>query len=360
MAKIVSSRRLSITGALCLCTLVAAACSDSPDGEGEGEATSETDGANESADENTDPSTGETDAGTNSGGDGDGDASTQGEGDGDGDGDGDGEPEPDCDKLNPLPLDFTIIEGARRAEDFVFDADGYLLTLEGQNLFRTAYGEEYQLLYPGVSSGGAAGTGMLPNGDVVFNDSNLGQVTRVTPDGLSSTLVGGLPYPNGIQVDYEGLVYVALNDGDSVIRFDPDDPISEVVFETPAPNGLAFSADYRRLYVGSYNNGGVKMWDLDSEELTIINSDLGGVDGVLTDVCDNVYVTQYGNGLVWRIAPDNTKELAVELETNWIPNLNFGSGVGGWEHDRIYVNDRENDRVFELDPGVWGIDQPQL
>ena len=63
---------------------------------------------------------------------------------------------------------------------------------------------------------------------------------------------------------------------------------------------------------------------------------------------------------MWRIAPDNTKELAVELETNWIPNLNFGSGVGGWEHDRIYVNDRENDRVFELDPGVWGIDQPQL
>jgi hypothetical protein len=34
--------------------------------------------------------------------------------------------------------------------------------------------------------------------------------------------------------------------------------------------------------------------------------------------------------------------------------------VGGWAHDRIYISDREDDRVFELNPGVWGIDQPQL
>ena len=38
------------------------------------------------------------------------------------------------------------------------------------------------------------------------------------------------------------------------------------------------------------------------------------------------------------------------MDTNWIPNVNFGSGIGGWEFDRIYVNDRENDRVFEMVP----------
>ena len=125
-------------------------------------------------------------------------------------------------------------------------------------------------------------------------------------------------------------------------------------------SGGAISPDGAHLYVGSYNFGGVKMWNLDTEELTVIDDELGGVDGVLTDVCGNVYVTQYGNGLVWRIAPDLTKEIVADLETNWIPNLNFGSGVGGWEHDRIYISDREADRVFELDPGVWGIAQPQL
>jgi DNA-binding beta-propeller fold protein YncE len=348
--------------------LLAAACSDPSGGTDSSGDSTASDTSGQSDGTGTDSVTAETEASTMTLGDGDGDGdsdadATAGDGDsatGDGDGDGDGDPLPDCDNLVPLPLEFAIIEGARRAEDFVFDAEGYVLTVEGQNIFRTAYGESYELLYPGVAGGGASGTGMLPNGDVVFNEANLGQVTRVTPDGQATALVGGLPYPNGIQVDDQGWVWVALNDGDAVIRFDPDNPQTEVVFESSAPNGLAFSADYRRLYVGSYNNGGVKEWDLDTEELTVIDDELGGVDGVLTDVCDNVYVTQYGNGLVWRIAPDLSKEMVVDLETNWIPNLNFGSGLGGWEHDRIYINDRENDRVFEVSPGIWGIDQPQL
>ena len=80
------------------------------------------------------------------------DTQTAGDGDGDDDGDGDTAEPPDCDNLNPLPLEFDIIYGAKSAEDFVFDAEGYLLSIDDNALFRAPYGQTAQFLFPGVSS----------------------------------------------------------------------------------------------------------------------------------------------------------------------------------------------------------------
>ncbi len=268
--------------------------------------------------------------------------------------------EPDCDNLMPLPLEFVEVFGARRAEDYVFDAEGQLLSIRNEALFAGAYGELATLVVPGIASGFTSGTSMLPGGDLIFNDVNTGSVIRVDAEGSTSVIMGGLSYPNGLTVGNDGWVYVAENNGDRVDRFDPEDPEIEVLFESDGPNGLAFSADFNRLYVGSYDYGGLKVYDMETEVLTVINEDLEAIDGVLVDVCDNIYLSQFVTGNVWRIDPENQVELVVNLPSSWIPNLNFGSGIGGWELDRIYVNDLTRNRVFELVPGTVGIDVPHL
>lgn len=81
----------------------------------------------------------------------------------------------------------------------------------------------------------------------------------------------------------------------------------------------------------------------------------GGLDGVSADACGNIWVTEYTLGYVWRFSPDGTQaDLAVDTETFWIPNLHWGSGVGGWDKDALYIQDRLDDTMFEVRPGVEG------
>lgn len=81
----------------------------------------------------------------------------------------------------------------------------------------------------------------------------------------------------------------------------------------------------------------------------------GGLDGIGVDVCDNVYVTEYTLGNIWRFGPDGGEpELAVDTQTFWIPNLHWGSGVGGWDPNIMYVQDRFTDELLAVSIGVPG------
>jgi hypothetical protein len=46
--------------------------------------------------------------------------------------------------------------------------------------------------------------------------------------------------------------------------------------------------------------------------------------------------------------------MAVDTESFWIPNLHFGLGVGGFEKDALYIQDRWNDSMLVVHPGVQG------
>lgn len=84
-------------------------------------------------------------------------------------------------------------------------------------------------------------------------------------------------------------------------------------------------------------------------------SEYGGLDGINVDACDNLYVTEYIQGNVWRFAAEGaTAERAAELRSSWIPNLHWGNGVGGWALDTLYVMDRDRKGVFTLELGVEG------
>ncbi len=78
----------------------------------------------------------------------------------------------------------------------------------------------------------------------------------------------------------------------------------------------------------------------------------GGLDGMAVDACGNVYVTEYTVGFIWRFTPEGVREKVVTLPSFWIPNMHWGSGIGGWEEGILYVMDRDEGRLFELDLGI--------
>lgn len=81
----------------------------------------------------------------------------------------------------------------------------------------------------------------------------------------------------------------------------------------------------------------------------------GGLDGLNVDECGYIYVTEYVAGIIWRIDPDLGPPVAVRtLPSNWIPNMHWGVGAGGWDPTTLYVADRDEGRIFALKPGVLG------
>jgi sugar lactone lactonase YvrE len=198
-------------------------------------------------------------------------------------------------------------------------------------------------------------------------------VARFTSEGGSEEIANNLEYPNGLTVGLDGMVYVAEQSGGRVVRIDPQTKKKTTLAEDLGnANGVSLSQDQKTLHVGTFGEG--KIWALDLTktpvDVRILAENFGdggeyaGLDGVATDICGNVYVTEYSYAKVWRVAPDGTAKLAVDLgkeaAANWIPNLHFGSGVGGWDRKTLYVMSLDAPQVFALKIGVPGTSQPQL
>ena len=363
---------------------------------------------------------------------------------------------PDCDGLNPLPAEFNQFSGITSAEDFVFDREGHVVSVDPQgNLVRSTKEGDTSLVVPGIVSD-SAGISMLADGRIVVADPAAGSLVIVTPEGSATTLLSGLSYPNGVEIHRDGWIAVAEHDAGLVRRVDPDTGEFVILAEgLMNPNGVTFSTDWGTLYVGSFGGGTVHSIELDEdgaagppvlfgeangggegdpppwgwdpwtescEDLddgdpcTLIdqpgtcenwgggelycdapdpfvqacngqgvgsactvmgelgtcedwgwglqcnNSDWwegwgegGGLDGIAVDACDNVYVTEYVLGLVWRWDKDGVgPELVAELPSYWIPNMDFGMGYGGWDETRLWVVDRETDMIYGIDIGIRG------
>ena len=81
----------------------------------------------------------------------------------------------------------------------------------------------------------------------------------------------------------------------------------------------------------------------------------GGLDGVAVDACGYVWATEYTKGYVWRFPPEGGEpDLAVETETFWIPNMHFGNGIGGWDPNTMYMQDRSTDDLLVIPIGIPG------
>ena len=357
-----------------------------------------------------------------------------------------------CEGLNPVPTSWVTHTGITSAEDFVFDLEGYVVSVDGQgNLVRSSQDGQTSLVVPGVV-GDSAGISMLPGGDVVVADPWAGTLVVVSSEGSVQTLLSGLSYPNGVEVHRDGWIAVSEHDAGVVRRVDPVTGEFVVLGSGLVnPNGVTFSPDYETLYVNSFGGGTVHKIPLDGDgaagppelfasvggpieelpwgddpwtescegledgddcvlidqpgtctffgefgycdapdpfvaacegaqegdpctlmtetgwcegfpELFCSNpswtggwTEGGGLDGIAADACGNVYVTEYVVGRIWRWGPDGDgPDLVAELPAYWIPNMDFGVGVGGWDTTLLWVVERDGGNIHGLDIGVEG------
>ena len=272
----------------------------------------------------------------------------------------------DCSTMPEPPFSFTTIQNVVSGEDFTFDDEGNLIGMAGDSLFKSTKTGGSTLWISGA--GCTSGLRALPNGDVVCNASDsFALFDHAT--GAKTVVTNGLSYPNGIEIDLDGFAYVSEQESGEVTKIDPYTGETSVVASgLSSPNGLTFSPDYRTLYVGSFCGGIIYQIHFDAAgnagpaETLITTSDAAAIevgmtgcfDGTGVDACGNFYVCDYGNIHVYRVSPDASEIVTVAILTppsSWIPNMQWGSGLGGWDDETLYVIDISG-AVYEIPVGV--------
>ena len=268
----------------------------------------------------------------------------------------------DCANIPQGPFELVKLDGPLASEDLAFDREGYLIGSNDNAIFKSPYGGSPQVFVPNISF--RAGLRYLPSGQLIVCNNHTGELVRIDPDGTQHVLLTGLSYPNGIIVDMEGWIYFSEHDNGQVRRVHPyTGEYTILTNEVSSPNGLTFSPDYSTLYIGGFNGSGVVYAMSISPEgvpgkLIPWAEDVGTgwLDGMATDACGNVYIADYGATVIYRISPDGKQKDKIisgaGFSNAYLPNMQWGSGVGGWDPLSLYLPDGWNKGVFEVQIGV--------
>jgi hypothetical protein len=245
-----------------------------------------------------------------------------------------------------------LIKGPPGAEDFTFDGDGYLLTLDsGRSLVRVARGGPPMLVVPNVVANGR-GMRVLPGGDVVIADMDRSLLVRIDAAGGSRRLTTMIGNPNGLTLGPGGKLYAtdfALTG--EVFRVDPETG-DTLLLGKPSQNsnGIAFSPDYQMMYVGDHVDGLVYRMEMKEDGTTSSPQrwaeGLARPDGLAVDSCGNVYAASWERKL-YRVTPQGNVQVLLELPAI-ISAVGFGSGKQGWDARSLYLMAIQEGGVFEV------------
>lgn len=287
----------------------------------------------------------------------------------------DAPPAYDCDNLPEGPFTLDYAGQAIASEDLAFDAEGRLVGSDDNAIFVTPFVGPPQVFVPSIHF--RAGLRYLPTGDLMIANDQRGELIRINPDGVQTVVLSGLAYPNGLAVDMNGFIYVSEQDAARVRRVNPmtGDYTILVDGQITNPNGLTFNRTYDVLYIDGFSGVGT-IYALEigpdgtpgalTEWVTGLGS--GYLDGMAVDACGNVYVCDYGlqgDTKVYRISPDGSdRRVIIESSggggwsTRYLPNMDWGSGIGGWDTMTLYLPDGWDKRVYYVEIGVPAKQRP--
>jgi DNA-binding beta-propeller fold protein YncE len=198
-----------------------------------------------------------------------------------------------------------------------FDGSGNLYVSNGNYLIQDGYGgtETISKISPDGATTTFASNLDFPEGLAFDGGGNLyvgghaERILKIAPGGAVTTLPTGLDYPEGLAFDGNGNLYVANEDVGTISVITPAGAVSPFASGLKNPVGLVFDSS-GNLYCA---NG----W-LDSSPGTISKISPSGLvttfatgldsgcDGLAIDAAGNLYVVNETAGSIQKVAPDGT------------------------------------------------------
>jgi gluconolactonase len=198
----------------------------------------------------------------------------------------------------------------------------------------------------------ATGLSLAPTGELVVAEMVGRRITQIHADGTRQVLAESfdgyeLNSPNDVVVRSDGTIYFTdppfgdIRPGvrrmpyNAVWRLTPDGTLSSDWrgdIDTTRPNGIAFTADERTLYVSDTGRQLVLAFDVDptsgalSGERVFVPATEGTPDGVAVDTAGNVFVATVVG--VQAFAPDGTLWGTIGVGSSRATNMAFGGDHG--------------------------------
>ncbi|MBL4633003.1 MAG: hypothetical protein JKY56_03975 [Kofleriaceae bacterium] len=277
----------------------------------------------------------------------------------------------DCATIPDVPSSVRTMPGARGYHGLLVTEEGKLLGSNGSSVISSSYAGETSLF--ATNTGLGEQMAFLPDGDIVMQTDD-GHLTRITSTGSQSTLspkVGAY----GVVVGPDDFIYTASWDG-QVNRIDPVTGAKErfsINLGKLHPHSLGFSPDGERLYIGTIPGiiddtfGGTgptgdSLFYIDADsngsfdgEPKALSSAGGWHDAIGVDACGNLYVPDFFDQVLYRIAPNGQAKVlwTPPNKEDYVHGIVWGNDKGGWRSDAIYLPQSYNDNtVLELVIGV--------
>ncbi len=161
------------------------------------------------------------------------------------------------------------------------------------------------------------GDGMImsPEGDVLVSGGwNKNDILKITPEGVVSTYVSGLPGPVGMGFDSDGNLYVSNYSGNSISKVTPEGIITEFASGLDGPAGLIVSDNdeiFVTLYGANFSGTGstVLKFDLNGNfEVYAYGNGILDAIGVTMDEDQNLFITNLLGGKVIKVDSNQNME----------------------------------------------------
>src|SRR5690606_33860472 len=207
------------------------------------------------------------------------------------------------------------------------------------------------------------------HGELFACDYGIGAILKITTEGESEIYASGyngikFNRPNDLAFDNKGNLY--FTDPKSYGKDKPDGRVFRIDNDTRNviliadslcfPNGIAFSADCKNLFVCESAQNRILKFDVDEKgnvnnKSVFVDLPGGDPDGIAFDVEENLYAAHFGSGTIFIISPDGTIKEEIKAPGKKPSNIEFG----GTDMKTLFITEDETNSVYKTSVKTAGL-----